>query len=70
MSDDVNLRFKEDGPIILKGEVDVIGADGKEITELEDVALCRCGHSKTKPFCDGSHLAAGFKAPEGIPSKI
>jgi CDGSH-type Zn-finger protein len=35
--------------------------DGKIIERTGDVFLCRCGHSKTKPFCDGSHATSGFK---------
>jgi CDGSH-type Zn-finger protein len=66
MSDDVKIRFKENGPIIVTGEVSVVGADGAEVKEIENVALCRCGHSENKPFCDGSHVASGFKAEEGL----
>jgi CDGSH-type Zn-finger protein len=66
MSDDLKLRFKENGPIIVTGEVSVVDADGKEIKELENVALCRCGASGNKPYCDGSHVASGFVAEEGM----
>jgi CDGSH-type Zn-finger protein len=66
MSDDLTIRFKANGPIIVSGEVSVVDADGKEIKELKNVALCRCGNSKNKPFCDGSHVASGFVAKEGM----
>jgi len=66
MSDDLTIRFKANGPIIVSGEVSVVDADGKEIKELKNVALCRCGNSKNKPFCDGSHVASGFVAEEGM----
>ena len=39
----------------------LIGADGAVISEKESFSLCRCGHSKDKPFCDGSHREAGFE---------
>ena len=41
----------------------LIGADGEIISEQESFSLCRCGHSKDKPFCDGSHREAGFEDP-------
>jgi len=66
MSGDLTIRFKANGPIIVSGEVSVVDADGKEIKELKNVALCRCGNSKNKPFCDGSHVASGFVAEEGM----
>ena len=67
MSDHPNLRFSENGPIILKGEIKIFDADGNKITKLEDKSFCRCGMSTNKPFCSGAHVAAGFKAPEGLP---
>ena len=50
------------GPLILAGPVQISGADGQTVTKPK-AALCRCGHSKNKPFCDGSHREAGFTAP-------
>jgi len=44
------------GPIYLKGEIQVIGADGFEYEVRNRVTLCRCGESRNKPFCDGMHL--------------
>lgn len=52
------LAVLENGPLVLAGDV-CIGDGGRETR----VALCRCGLSKNKPFCDGSHKAAGFKDP-------
>lgn len=69
MSDHVSLQFTENGPIVLEGEIEVVGPDGKVITEIKDVSLCRCGLSQNKPFCDGHHETSGFHAPSGIPSK-
>jgi CDGSH-type Zn-finger protein len=40
-----------------------VGADGNVISDKETFSLCRCGHSKDKPFCDGAHREAGFEDP-------
>ena len=57
----VTVSFASDGPILVEGPVTVCGADASETTGGRG-ALCRCGASETKPFCDGRHRAAGFKA--------
>jgi CDGSH-type Zn-finger protein/uncharacterized Fe-S cluster protein YjdI len=46
------------GPLLLSGEVEVRSADGETAYRGSRVALCRCGHSANKPFCDGSHAEA------------
>jgi uncharacterized Fe-S cluster protein YjdI/CDGSH-type Zn-finger protein len=52
----------ENGPLVLRGQLMVRHEDGtSEI--LARAALCRCGQSKNKPFCDNSHLNSGFRAP-------
>ncbi len=51
------------GPIVVAGTVRVQAADGRILREDEEVALCRCGQSKNKPFCDGSHNDAAFADP-------
>lgn len=48
------------GPIRVKGEVPVESADGKQYEIRNRATLCRCGQSKNKPFCDGTHLDIGF----------
>jgi len=50
-----------DGPLLLDGEIDIRDSDDKIAKVATNVALCRCGHSKNKPYCDGSHTAAQFK---------
>lgn len=51
----------KDGPIMMDGPVMLVGSDGKKEV-LEDVCyFCRCGASKNKPFCDGTHKEIGFK---------
>jgi CDGSH-type Zn-finger protein len=62
MSDKVTMRVKPNGSIRVTGEVDFLDADGNVLETKTDFSLCRCGHSKEKPFCDGSHKAAGFEA--------
>ena len=49
------------GPLWVRGGIPVTGADGGQYEVRKRVTLCRCGQSKNKPFCDGSHIEAGFK---------
>jgi CDGSH-type Zn-finger protein len=51
----------KDGPLWLTGEVRVERADGEPFERRNRVTLCRCGQSASKPLCDGSHKAAGFR---------
>jgi CDGSH-type Zn-finger protein len=62
MSEKVTMRVKPNGSIRVTGTVDFVDAEGHVIESKTDFSLCRCGHSKEKPFCDGSHKAAGFEA--------
>ena len=53
-----------DGPLLVRGPVRLQDMHGREIeVGRETVALCRCGRSQIKPFCDGSHKRSGFSAP-------
>lgn len=52
----------KDGPIMLNGNLTLQASSGRVSWSGNKVALCRCGASKNKPFCDGSHVAAGFKS--------
>jgi CDGSH-type Zn-finger protein len=53
-----------DGPLVVRGDFRLLDQDGNEIDPgRETIALCRCGKSGIKPFCDGSHKRAGFSAP-------
>ena len=65
MTDPVQIRIKENGSIRVKGTVEIIDGEGNVIETKSDFSLCRCGLSKEKPFCDGSHKDV-FKAPEGL----
>ena len=62
MSNKIKMQIKKNGSIRVTGEVDFVDADGKVLETKTDFSLCRCGHSKEKPFCDGSHRDAGFVA--------
>ena len=48
------------GPYEVNGDVTLMAPDGTVIRELSKTYLCRCGHSKSKPFCDGSHKRRGW----------
>jgi CDGSH-type Zn-finger protein/uncharacterized Fe-S cluster protein YjdI len=51
------------GPLGVAGAVEIISGTGRTIDRVEMTALCRCGHSARKPFCDGTHARVGFTAP-------
>jgi CDGSH-type Zn-finger protein/uncharacterized Fe-S cluster protein YjdI len=57
--DQLEVKPAHNGPLILRGKFFLIGAEGEERAG-EVVALCRCGQSANKPFCDGSHKSVGF----------
>ena len=57
----LQIRPLKDGPLLLSGGVTLIAGSGRLAWSGDKVALCRCGESKNKPFCDGSHEAAGFR---------
>jgi uncharacterized Fe-S cluster protein YjdI/CDGSH-type Zn-finger protein len=57
----------ENGPLVVRGDVVVRHQDGR-LERLPRAALCRCGHSNNKPFCDNQHLEVGFQAPGAIPA--
>lgn len=53
-----------DGPYLVRGEFAVTDSEGNEVSlERRTIALCRCGKSRIRPFCDGTHKLIGFKAP-------
>ena len=61
MSDTV-IKILKDGPLLVSGGARLENASGEEVDggDRDSYALCRCGASKNKPFCDGSHRAEGF----------
>ncbi|MDD9945177.1 MAG: CDGSH iron-sulfur domain-containing protein [Myxococcales bacterium] len=56
------VKAAEDGPLLLQGKFRLLASSGRVAFEGQKAALCRCGHSKNKPFCDGAHKAAGFRS--------
>jgi len=72
MSEPIVIRCRENGPYLIKGPVKVVDHLGNEFVipaGKDNVALCRCGHSKSRPFCDGSHRDCGFQAAEVAPTE-
>ncbi len=56
------ITVRNDGPYRVEGEFELLDMEGKPfgLGGRTAIALCRCGHSRNKPFCDGSHKTAGF----------
>jgi CDGSH-type Zn-finger protein len=62
---DVVIRCRPNGPLLVEGAIKVVDHEGNEFPINPDkpaVALCRCGQSARKPFCDGTHKTVGFEA--------
>ena len=55
------ISILKNGPYLIKGYISLKDTDGNEIVTGKTTALCRCGNSKNRPFCDGSHTNADFK---------
>jgi CDGSH-type Zn-finger protein len=56
----VTIKIRDNGPYVIEGDFTLVDANGNEIPALKR-ALCRCGGSTTKPFCDGTHSRIGFQ---------
>lgn len=64
---DVKIKTLKNGPLLINGAVDLQDSEGRTIpTPSAQFALCRCGASVKKPFCDGAHSKVGFEAAEAI----
>ena len=69
---ETRIRIRDNGPLVVEGPITIVDAEGNEFpigSEKPAVALCRCGVSKNKPFCDGSHRECGFAADNRAPRK-
>lgn len=60
---DVSVRVTADGPYEVAGSIRILDDDGGVLETTDKAWLCRCGNSKNKPFCDGSHREADFSDP-------
>jgi CDGSH-type Zn-finger protein len=62
----VKITIRPNGPYLVEGDCEVFDVNGNKIdtTGKPRIALCRCGASVTKPFCDGTHSKIGFQAAE------
>ena len=58
------ITLYRDGPLLVRGDVELLDQDGNPIeTDRNTIALCRCGKSRLRPFCDGTHNLIRFRAP-------
>ena len=62
---DVKITATPNGPLLVEGDIQIIDAEGNpvDVSARPRVALCRCGQSSKKPFCDGTHSKCGFQDP-------
>ncbi len=67
-SDNPTIAERENGPLVAKNISSLRGEDGSDLETKPVMALCRCGHSKNKPFCDGSHKTVEFQSRSGEPA--
>lgn len=64
MNEAVRITPYRDGPLLVRGPFTLVDPEGRTIIcRRRTVALCRCGKSRTRPFCDGTHKLIGFDAP-------
>jgi len=57
----VKITSTKNGPYLVSGGTAVFSSDGALVVENKPCALCRCGHSKNKPLCDGAHVTSNWK---------
>lgn len=62
----VKITIRPSGPYLVEGDVELLDVNGEKIdtSDKPRIALCRCGASVNKPFCDGAHSKIGFQAAE------
>ena len=59
----VTIKILDNGPYVVQGEFNLVDAQGNDVP-VKKAALCRCGASVNKPFCDGTHSKIGFQAAQ------
>jgi CDGSH-type Zn-finger protein len=64
----VTIKVRDNGPLIVEGEFKLTDAQGNDIP-VKKAALCRCGGSTIKPFCDGTHSKIGFQGANAAVEK-
>jgi len=66
---DVKVNLRENGPILISGPVTLLDTQGNpyDLTGKANIALCRCGQSGNKPFCDGTHKSCGWVIKDLVP---
>lgn len=57
----VGCNVSKNGPLLVKGDITVVHADGTEEPRSKVTAFCRCGQSGNQPYCDGTHSKVGFE---------
>jgi CDGSH-type Zn-finger protein len=63
--EDLLITLCPDGPLLIRGRPTIVDADGNSVEPRRGtVALCRCGASAIKPFCDGTHKINGFRSDD------
>ena len=60
---ELSVQAMPDGPLWVRSDLHIVDAGGGTIRDLPRAALCRCGQSANKPFCDNTHRTSGFRAP-------
>ena len=70
---DVKIRMRPGGPYLVEGPFELTDSEGNPFPLSADkpaIALCRCGTSKNRPFCDGSHRDCGFDSDERASAQV
>jgi CDGSH-type Zn-finger protein len=67
----VRVTPYRNGPYLIRGDFTLVDQDGNEIElRRKTVALCRCGRSRMRPFCDGTHKLVGFEAESAAADRL
>ncbi len=59
---ELDVTPTKNGPLHVQGPLEIVSGTGRTLGRVQETWLCRCGHSRNKPYCDGSHAKAGFEA--------
>jgi CDGSH-type Zn-finger protein len=66
---DTSIQIRPNGPFLVSGNISLTDPEGNsyDLGGKDTIALCRCGASANRPFCDGAHKACGFESAESAP---